>query len=122
LVLRGIFRFDGSREAVVETESVSVLDLLEPMCISRESPNMELISGVMETSKNKTENIIMKAQVLLVRVQFLHNSMSDFLKEPLKNEDESTEIDASEADKKLAKFRSENLDTSDFVARNVMFH
>jgi len=83
---------------------------------------MELISGVMETSKNKTENIIMKAQVLLVRVQFLHNSMSDFLKEPLKNEDESTEIDASEADKKLAKFRSENLDTSDFVARNVMFH
>jgi len=62
---------------------------------------METISDLLWTSKNETEKIMMKTQVPLARegrrISVPAQSMSDFLQDSLRNEDDSIKIDQSEA-------------------------
>jgi len=107
-------------------KNVSVLDLLGLMCVAREPLTLEMVSVLLGTIEKMTQIVTMEAQQLLVltgdEIWFVRKSMSAYLQDPERNQDDSMHIDEERSHQQLASFCMENLKTSEFAARNMVFH
>jgi len=107
-------------------QNTSVLDLLGPMCVAREPLRMDIVSKLLGINSKTTQIVTMKAQQLLVvtgdEIRFVHKSMSDYLQDPLRNQNDTLQIDEQKNHEQLAAFCLESIEKSDFAARNAVFH